>query len=109
MARSTDAQKAERLNAAHNLLVGGTAMADAAVSLSRQFRLSRRQAYRYLEEAQAIGHTVPLVAPSVPVTLKIPANIVRDVRAYSLISGLTISEIVTRAITAFLAAVRRHG
>jgi hypothetical protein len=38
-----------------------------------------------------------------------PANLVRDVRAYSVISGLTISEIVTRAITAFLAAVREHG
>jgi hypothetical protein len=84
-------------------------MAEAAVSLSRQFGLSRRQAYRYLQEAQAIGHAVPLVAPSVPITLKMPANIVRDVRAYSVISGLTLSEIVTRAITAFLAAVRGHG
>jgi hypothetical protein len=45
----------------------------------------------------------------VPITLKMPANVVRDVRAYSGISGLTISEIVTRAITAFLAAVRGHG
>ncbi len=52
---------------------------------------------------------VPLVAPSVPITLKVPANIVRDVRAYSVVSGLTLSEIVTRAITAFLAAVRGHG
>ena len=109
MARSTDAQKAERLNAAHNLLVRGTDMADAVVSLSRQFGLSRRQAYRYLQEAQAIGHAVPLVAPSIPITLKMPANVVRDVRAYSLVSGLTISEIVTRAITAFLTAVRGHG
>jgi predicted DNA-binding transcriptional regulator YafY len=109
MARSTDAQKAERLNAAHRLLVRGTGMADAVVSLSRQFGLSRRQAYRYLQQAQAIGHAVPLVAPSVPITLKMPANVVRDVRAYSLISGLTIGEIVTRAITAFLAAVRGHG
>ena len=109
MARSTDAQKAERLNAAHGLLVRGISMADAAVSLSRQFGLSRRQAYRYLQEAQAIGHAVPLVAPSVPITLKMPANVVRDVRAYAVLSGLTISEIVTRAITAFLAAVRGHG
>jgi hypothetical protein len=31
------------------------------------------------------------------------------VRAYSVISGLTLSEIVTRAITAFLTAVRGHG
>jgi predicted DNA-binding transcriptional regulator YafY len=109
MARSTDAQKAERLNAAHSLLARGTSMADAVVSLSRQFGLSRRQAYRYLQEAQAIGHAVPLVAPSVPITIKIPANVVRDVRAYAVFSGLTISEIVSRAITAFLTAVRGHG
>ncbi|HEY8440606.1 MAG TPA: hypothetical protein VIK79_04050 [Xanthobacteraceae bacterium] len=109
MARSTDAQKAERLNAAHSLLVRGVSVADAVVSLSRQFGLSRRQAYRYLQEAQAIGHAVPVVAASVPITLKIPANVVRDVRAYAVFSGLTISEIVTRAITAFLTAVRGHG
>ncbi len=109
MARSTDAQKAERLNAAHSLLVRGISMADAVVSLSRQFGFSRRQAYRYLQEAQAIGHTVPVVAPSVPITLKMPANVVRDVRAHAVLSGLTISEIVTRAIAAFLAAVRGHG
>src|SRR5271156_2777586 len=109
MARSTDAQRSERLNAAHSLLAGGMGMSEAVVSLSRRFGLSRRQAYRYLQEAQAIGHAVPVVAPSVPITLKMPANVVRDVRAYSLISGLTISEIVTRAITAFLAAARGHG
>lgn len=84
-------------------------MAEAVVSLSRQFGLSRRQAYRYLQEAHAIGHAVPVVSPSVPITLKVPANIVHDVRAYSVISGLTLSEIVTRAITAFLAAVRGRG
>jgi hypothetical protein len=38
-----------------------------------------------------------------------PASVVRDVRTYSIVSGLTISEIVTRAITAFLAAIRGHG
>ena len=109
MARSTDAQKSERLNAAHSLLVRGIGMREAVVSLSRQFGISRRQAYRYLQEAERIGHSVPVVAPSVPITLKIPANIVGEVRAYSVISGLTLSEIVTRAITAFLTAVRGHG
>lgn len=109
MARSTDAQKSERLNAAHSLLARGTGTTEAVVSLSRQFGLSRRQAYRYLQEAETIAHPVPVVAPSVPITLKIPANIVSEVRAYSVISGLTLSEIVTRAITAFLTAVRGHG
>jgi len=109
MARSTDSQKSERLNAAHSLLARGIGMAEAVVSLSRQFGISRRQAYRYLQEAATIGHPVPVIAPSMPITLKIPANIVREVRAYSVISGLTLSEVVTRAITAFLTAVRGHG
>jgi hypothetical protein len=61
------------------------------------------------QEAQEIGHSVPVVEPSVPITLKMPGNIVRDLRAYSVTSGLTLGEIVTRAVTAFLATVRRRG
>jgi hypothetical protein len=38
-----------------------------------------------VQEAETIGHPVPVVAPSVPITLKIPANIVGEVRAYSVI------------------------
>ena len=80
MTRSTDTQKAERLNAAHRLLVGGSDLAGAATELSRAYRLSRRQAYRYLEEAAAIGHPVPVTEPSIPITLKIPGSVVRDLR-----------------------------
>ena len=107
MARSTQAQRAERVRAAQELLARGTSMVEAAVALSRDFGLSRRQAYRYLEEAQAVA---PVVAEaSVTITLKIPSNIVRELRAYSAISGLTMSEIVRRAISAFLSAARGHG
>jgi len=58
MARSTDVQKSERLNAAHSLLARGIGMQEAVVSLSHQFGISRRQAYRYLQEAGTIGHPV---------------------------------------------------
>ena len=109
MARSTEVQKAERLSAAHSLLSRGVRLAEAVQSLSRDFGLSRRQAYRYLQEAQEIGHSVPVVEPSVPITLKMAGNIARDLRAYSVTSGLTLGEIVTRAVTAFLATVRRRG
>ena len=109
MTRSTDTQKAERLNAAHRLLARGTELADAATMLTREFGLSRRQAYRYLEEAGAIGHPVPVSEPSVPITLKIPGSVVRDLRRYSTVSGLTLGEIVARAISTFLKATRRHG
>jgi len=109
MARSTDAQKAERLNAAHRLLARGIDLTDAATALSREFGLSRRQAYRYLEEAEAIGHPVPVREASVPITFKIPDSVVRDLRSYSADSGLTLGEIVARAISTFLKATRRHG
>lgn len=77
--------------------------------LSRDFKLSRRQAYRYLREAQHIGHPVAVGEPSRAVTFKLPGNIIQDLRSYSATSGLTLSEIVTRALTAFLAAARENG
>src|SRR5512134_3761185 len=43
MARSTEVQKAERLNAAHSLLSRDVSLAEAVQSLSRDFGLSRRQ------------------------------------------------------------------
>jgi predicted DNA-binding transcriptional regulator YafY len=109
MTRSTHAQKAERLNAAHGLLAGGHGMAEAAAVLSRDFGLSRRQAYRYLQEAQAIGHPVAVSEASVPITLKIPVGVGRELRAYAAASGLTLGEIVARAVKAYLAAAREHG
>jgi hypothetical protein len=109
MSRATNTQKAERLNAAHGLLALGTNMAEIAMVLSRDFALSRRQAYRYLREAQAIGHIVPPVEPAVPITLKVSADVVRDLRAYAAASGLTMGEIVARSIIVFLAARSKHG
>jgi len=109
MSRATAAEKAERLNAAHRLVARGLNVPEAVQTLIREFDLSQRQAYRYVQEAQAIGHPVPEIESSIPVTFKIPANVVRDLRTYAASSGLTLGQIVTRAITAFLVAVGRHG
>ena len=109
MPRSTYAQKVERLNAAHGLLARGSSLAEAAVALAREFGISRRQAYRYLEEAQTIARPLPVAEAAVPITLKFPGNVVRDLRASSAVSGLTLGEIVARAVSAFLAAAREHG
>ncbi len=109
MARSTRAQKAERLNVAHGLLTQERSMAKAATMLSQRFGLSRRQAYRYLQEAQAIGHPVAVSEASVPITLKIPGSVARELRAYANSSGLTLGEIVARAVSRFLSAAEKHG
>jgi len=106
MSRSTDAQKAERLNAAHRLLAR---MGEAALSLSRQFAMSRRQAYRYIEETRLIGRPVPVVEAATAVTFKLPPGLVDAVRARAAAEGTTISDMVSRALRAFLGEAGGNG
>ena len=109
MARSTKANQARLLNAAYGLLARDTELPAAAQSLSRKFDLSRRQAYRYLAQAANLAQPVPVEQASIPITLMLPPGTVRVLRAYAARSGLTLGEIVTRALEAFLNALRKHG
>ena len=109
MSRSTKAEKARQLNAARSLLERHTELSDAAESLCRKYGMSRRQAYRYLEEAAQLPHPVEVVEAAVPITLKLPPRRVRELRSYARRSGLTMGEIVSRALQAFLGTLRRHG
>ena len=109
MVRSTKADKAHRLNAAHRLLGRNMELSEAVQSLTREFGLSRRQAYRYLDQAAELSHPVPVEEASIPITLKLPPSAVRLLRSYASKSGLTLGEIVTRALRTFLSTLRRHG
>ena len=106
MSRSTKAEKARLVNAAYRLLGRRTELSEAADQLSREQGLSRRQAYRYLEQAATLTGPVAGVERTVAVTFKIPVGTVRALRAYARRSGLTLGEIVARALAAFLGAVR---
>ena len=109
MSRSTKADKARQLNAAHHLLERNVALLEAAQNLSRKFGLSLRQAYRYLEEAARLERPVEVTEATVPITLKLPPTTIRLLRAYAKSSGLTIGTIVTRALGVFWGAPGRHG
>jgi hypothetical protein len=97
------------VKAAQELLARGTSMVEAAVALSCDFGLSRRQAYHYLEEAQAVAQPRAIANVSATITLKIPSNMARELRAYPRAAGWTLSEIVRRATSAFLSAACGHG
>jgi hypothetical protein len=109
MIRSSNTDKTHRLNAAFNLLAEGYTLAEAATALTQQFGLSRRQAYRYLQEAQEIDAPVVVASPPIPITLKIPADIVNRLRLHAQTSDMTIGEIVAQAIVSFLDKLHRHG
>jgi len=109
MARSTKAEKARQINAARCLLQRGIALPEAVRRLSREFGLSERQAYRYLEEASRLDRPLKIPETTVSVTLKLPPRTVELLRKYAMGSGLTIGAIVTAAVNAFLRTVKRHG
>ena len=109
MSRSTETQKTERLNAAHGLLARGLSVAEAALLLSRQFTLSRRQAYRYFEAAQTLQRPVPVAEPTTAVTFKLPPSLVDAVRARAAAETTTISDLVSRALRAFLGEAGGNG
>src|ERR1700730_13369485 len=109
MTRSTKADKARQLNSAHGLLERHITLPEAVQRLSREFDLSERQAYRYLEEASQLDRPVEVTEATVPITLKLPPSTVRLLRKYARSSGLTIGAIVTRALNALLGALKKHG
>ena len=82
--------------------------AEAARMLAGRFGVSVRQARRYAGQAGASGR-VEVPEPSVVFTVKLPAALAGRVRAHARESGTTISAVVTRALTEFLARGRRNN
>lgn len=109
MARSTQAQKAKRLNAAYRLLARQMSLAEAADTLAQENGISLRHAYRYLEQAARLERPLAVAEPAQPITVKIPGDVIRALRTYAAANGLTLSEVVTRAIEAWVARGRRDG
>ena len=102
MSRASDAQKAERLNLARTLLRGNEHLPEAADQMAQTCSISRRQAYRYLEQAQQLKRPVPVGDAKVSFTVKLSRSLVDRLRAYAASTGLTLSEIATRALLAVL-------
>jgi hypothetical protein len=109
MTRSTRAEKIQHVNTAFDLLARGCTLAQAATALSEQSGTSLRQAYRYVHAAQGIKRPVPVSAPTIAITIKVREDIVAQLRAHARNSGLTIGEVVARAVVRWLAREHRRG
>lgn len=109
MARSTRSGKVEQLNAAYALLGQGITASEAVRQLSRRFGLSARQAGRYVREARIMARPAEAVEASVPITIKIPGTLAATLRAQARSRGLSIGEIVARALRCFFSESDRDG
>jgi predicted DNA-binding transcriptional regulator YafY len=109
MPRASESQKAERLNRARDLLLLVDQFSDAVEQLARECSISPRQAYRYLEQAQRLKQPVPLSEAKLAFTVKLPHSLVGRVRTFAAAKGLSISEVVSRALLALLPRGRGRG
>ena len=109
MPRASETQKAERLNRARVLLRHADQLSDAVEQLARDCSISPRQAYRYLEQAQRLKQPVPPSEAKLAFTVKLPHSLVQRVRRFATAKGLSISEVVSRALLALLPRGRGRG
>jgi len=109
MSRASDAQKAERLNHARKLLRQFDQLPEAVDRLARDCAISPRQAYRYLQQAQRLKQPIPVSEAKMAFTVKLPRSLIQRVRQYASARGLSISEVVTRALLALLPGGRGRG
>jgi predicted DNA-binding transcriptional regulator YafY len=109
MPRASGSQKAERLNRARDLLRHVDQLSEAVEQLARDCSISARQAYRYLEQAQRLKQPVPSSEGKRAFTVKLPHRLVQRVRTFAADKGLSISEVVSRALLALLPRGRGRG
>jgi predicted DNA-binding transcriptional regulator YafY len=109
MARATAAQRAQRLNLARTLLQRGWTLPQAVQRLEKAYSLSSRQAYRYIEQAQQLKGPIPVNVSKIAFTVKLPSSLVVKLRRYAARSRLTLSDIVSGALTVALDRGRGRG
>lgn len=95
------AEYARRVNAAAELLGSGQQLTEVVAALADRFGCSPRQARRYVARA-GVGRAVVPEQTAV-FTVKLPTTLAARVRERARESGVTISALVARALTEFLA------
>lgn len=109
MGRASDGQRAERLNRARDLLRQFDQLPQAVARLAQDCTISRRQAYRYLQQAQQLKRPVLVSETKTAFTVKLSGSLIQRVRQYAAMRGLSISEVVSRALLALLGGGRGRG
>lgn len=107
MTKSSESEQARRVNATVSLLKRRTSTSEILRWLIAHYGLSRRQAYRYLRQAQIAGGPLPVPEAKQVFTVKLPVSLVRQVRQQARQEG-GISQWVEAALRCSLKP-RGHG
>lgn len=108
MTRSPNSELAQRINATLDLLRISSSNDEVIVALRRRYRVSKRQAYRYILEAQKTTRKLPIPERKGVFTVKLPLGLMARLRQLASSTGTSLSVLVRQALEAFLKR-REHG
>ncbi|MCH8136630.1 MAG: hypothetical protein IIB77_11680 [Proteobacteria bacterium] len=109
MARSSNPVRAQRINAARELLTGHLSSAQAARQLAGACGISMRQAYRYVQAARRQQQPVAIPEQKIPFTVKLAPSVVTALRQHASKQKMSLGKAVQLAITAYLEAAEQRG
>ena len=106
--KSTQAERAQRINTALSLIKKHNTVSRAADAMTEQYGISKRQAYRYIHDASKIGVEIPIPDQKIAFTVKLSQSLIQALREYAKKSEKSLSEIVTQSLEGVLQNGRGH-
>lgn len=107
--KSTAAEQIQRVNQAVQLLSKKKPSSEVLDALISRYGVSRRQAFRYLRQAQENAVLVPVPVAKTVFTVKLPGDLAEQIRRRAQGCHQTISEVVSDALRAYLTQGKSHG
>jgi len=104
--RSTNAERAKRINRAVALLKRLRSSSKVIAVLRKERGISRPQAYRYVQEAQKHGKTVEVPEAQEAIMVQLPMSMIKRVRRMKRNGKGSLSGIMAASLAAHL---KRHG
>ena len=74
-----------------------------------RYKVSRRQAYRYLQEGLKSGQIQPVPGKKIVFTVRLAESLVQQLREFAEKTGKSLSDLTAEALAAFLKKGGRRG
>ncbi len=100
--KSTKAELTQRINTALLLIRKYNSTSEAADIMVEQYSISKRQAYRYVEQASKIGKQIAVPDPKIAFTVKLSQKLVKRLREHAKHTEKKLNTIVTQSLEDFL-------
>ena len=107
--KSTKAELTQRINAALLLIREYSSTSEAANVMAEKYSISKRQAYRYVQQASKIGKQVAVPDLKIAFTVKLSQKLVQRLREHAKYTERKLSTIVTQSLEDFLQNGQESG